>query len=263
MLSKNLNGCRGRHLRSNDGFNQEINQPLFAIVAHGNAAVMAGTQMTLILTKRKKLWQRIVDDGLRAAELITSIRGMFRKDSHEKLQLNVNDLVREVLKLIHGDLERRQIILRTELHDALPKITGERRCNRYCSTLIVNAIEAPWQCPKLAAVRFDERQMERPKPIPWDFVVKKGSKMRSMRRITNKMALSRLSASGTKRPIRNVRSSVAIGGKADVTLTSQFGGDRPVRTSRRVPRRACRRRAQSPALHAVRLPKLCRCAGYL
>jgi hypothetical protein len=34
---------------------------------------------------------------------------MFRKESHEKLQLSVNDLVREVLTLIHGDLERRQI----------------------------------------------------------------------------------------------------------------------------------------------------------
>jgi signal transduction histidine kinase len=84
---------------------------------------MAGTQGP---QSAQKALQRIVDDGLRAAEFITSIRGMFRKDSHEKLELSVNDLVREVLKLIHGDLERRQIILQTELHNALPKITGER-----------------------------------------------------------------------------------------------------------------------------------------
>ena len=34
-----------------------------------------------------------------------------------------------------------------------------------------------------------------------------------------------MSALGTKRTSRDVRSSVAIGGKADVTLTAHFGSD--------------------------------------
>jgi C4-dicarboxylate-specific signal transduction histidine kinase len=68
---------------------------------------------------------------------------MFRKDDHKKLPLSVNDLVREVLTLIHGDLERRQIILRSELHDALPKITGERvPLQQVLLNLIMNAAEA-------------------------------------------------------------------------------------------------------------------------
>ena len=79
---------------------------------------------------------------------------MFRKDSHEKLELSINDLVREVLKLIHGDLERRQIILQTELHDALPKITGERvPLQQVLFNLIMNAIEA------VSAVTERERQL--------------------------------------------------------------------------------------------------------
>ena len=79
---------------------------------------------------------------------------MFRKDSHEKLEFSVNDLVREVLKLIHGDLERRQIILQTELHDALPKITGERLpLQQVLFNLIMNAIEA------MSAVTERERQL--------------------------------------------------------------------------------------------------------
>jgi signal transduction histidine kinase len=106
------------------------------------------------LDEAQKAPQRIVDDGLRSAELITSIRGMFRKDSHEKLELSVNDLVCEVLKLFHGDLERRQIILQTELHDALPKITGERvPLQQVLFNLIMNAIEA------MSAVTERERQL--------------------------------------------------------------------------------------------------------
>ena len=82
----------------------------------------------------------------------TSIRGMFRKDSHEKLELSVNDLVRQVP--IHGDLERRQIILQTELHDALPKITGEHvPLQQVLFNLIMNAIEA------MSAVTERERQL--------------------------------------------------------------------------------------------------------
>ena len=109
---------------------------------------------TLILTKRKKLCSEL---SMTACEPQNSSRasgGRFRKDSHEKLQLSVNDLVREVLKLIHGDLERRQIILRTELHDALPRITGERvPLQQVLFNLIMNAIEA------MSAVTERERQL--------------------------------------------------------------------------------------------------------
>jgi signal transduction histidine kinase len=91
----------------------------------------------------QKVLQGIVNDGRRAADIITSIRGMFRRDNHERLLLSVNDLVREVLTLIHGDLERRRIILRSEFRDSLPKITGERvPLQQVLLNLIMNAAEA-------------------------------------------------------------------------------------------------------------------------
>ncbi len=121
----------------------EINQPLSAIIASGNAGLRWLTRKDPDLDEVEKALQGIVDDGLRAADIITSIRGMFRKDNHERLLLSVNDLVREVLTLIHGDLERRQIILRSEFHDALPKITGERvPLQQVLLNLIMNAADA-------------------------------------------------------------------------------------------------------------------------
>jgi PAS domain S-box-containing protein len=121
----------------------EINQPLSAIVASGNAGLRWLARKDPNLDEVQKALQGIVDDGRRAADIITSIRGMFRKDNHERLLLSVNDLVREVLTLIHGDLDRRQIILRSEFHDALPKITGERvPLQQVLLNLIMNAADA-------------------------------------------------------------------------------------------------------------------------
>jgi PAS domain S-box-containing protein len=121
----------------------EINQPLSAIVANGNAGLRWLARESPNLDEVQKALQRIVDDGRRAADVITSIRGMFGKDTHEKLPLNVNGLLREVLTLIQGDLERRQIVLRSELHDTLPKIIGERvPLQQVLLNLIINATEA-------------------------------------------------------------------------------------------------------------------------
>jgi PAS domain S-box-containing protein len=132
----------------------ELNQPLAAIVANGNAGLEWLAHKDPNLDEVQEALQQIVDDGLRAADIITSIRRMFRKDSHEKLPVGVNDLVREVLTLIHGDLERRQIVLRSELHDALPKITGEHvPLQQVLLNLIMNAAEA------MSAVTGRERQL--------------------------------------------------------------------------------------------------------
>jgi PAS domain S-box-containing protein len=132
----------------------ELNQPLAAIVANGNAGLKWLARKDPNLDEVQEALQEIVDDGLRAADIITSIRGMFRKDNHEKLLVSVNDLVREVLTLVHGDLEMRQIILRSELHDALPKIAGERvPLQQVLLNLIMNATEA------MSAVTGRERQL--------------------------------------------------------------------------------------------------------
>jgi PAS domain S-box-containing protein len=132
----------------------ELNQPLTAIVGYANVGLQRLSRKDPNLDEVQKALQRIVNSGLRAADIITSIRGMFRKDNHEKLPVAVNDLVREVLTLIHGDLERRQIVLRSELHDALPKITGERvPLQQVLLNLITNAAEA------MSAVTGRERQL--------------------------------------------------------------------------------------------------------
>jgi len=86
--------------------------------------------------------QRIVDDGLRAGDVIGSIRAMFGKDSRAKSAVKLNDVIREVLALAHAELERHQVTLRTDLREA-PEIMADRvQLQQVLLNLVMNAAEA-------------------------------------------------------------------------------------------------------------------------
>jgi PAS domain S-box-containing protein len=121
----------------------EINQPLGAIGANGSAGLRWLARTEPDLDEARTAFRQIVEDSSRAAGIIANIRGMFRKDGQKKDSLNVNDLVRDVLALVKGEIERRRIVLQLELREDLPKIVGERvPLQQVLLNLIMNAVEA-------------------------------------------------------------------------------------------------------------------------
>ncbi len=94
-------------------------------------------------TKSVGCLKRIVDDGHRAGAVIAGIRSMFRKDDGEMKLLNVNDLIGEVLAVVHGELESHQVSLQTELCDSLPLVLAEQtQLQQVILNLIMNAVDA-------------------------------------------------------------------------------------------------------------------------
>jgi PAS domain S-box-containing protein len=87
----------------------EVNQPLAAIVANANAGLRWLARAEPDLDEVHSLLGRIVRDGHRAGDVIVSIRSMFQKDGCQMSPVKVNDLVGEVLALVHGELESHQI----------------------------------------------------------------------------------------------------------------------------------------------------------
>ena len=59
----------------------EINQPLAAIVSNGGAGLRWLNRPAPSLEEARSAFGRVVNDGHRAAQIITSIRAMFKKDS--------------------------------------------------------------------------------------------------------------------------------------------------------------------------------------
>jgi C4-dicarboxylate-specific signal transduction histidine kinase len=121
----------------------EINQPLAAMVTNANAAVRWLTRATPDLDRTLTSLNYIVDDGHRVKEVIAGIRSMFQKGAHGRVLLSANDLIREVLKMVDGDLRAQQVSVETELRDDLPQLLADRgQLQQVFLNLITNAIEA-------------------------------------------------------------------------------------------------------------------------
>jgi PAS domain S-box-containing protein len=104
----------------------EINQPLASIAANGSAALRWLNRDSPDLDEARTTIERIVKDVNRAAQIISSIRSMVKKGSHEKVQLDLNELVSEVLALAQGEIRDNQVVLQTELFSKLPPISADR-----------------------------------------------------------------------------------------------------------------------------------------
>jgi C4-dicarboxylate-specific signal transduction histidine kinase len=86
---------------------------------------------------------QIVKDGTRAAEIISRIRLLFKKGTPQRELLDVNELVREMLVLLHSEVARYSISVRTELAADLPQVMADRvQLQQVLMNLIGNSIDA-------------------------------------------------------------------------------------------------------------------------
>jgi signal transduction histidine kinase len=121
----------------------EINQPLAAIVAGGNAGVRLLANDTPDLNRVQTILRRVVRDGTRASEVVGSVRAMFRKEMQKKASLDLNDLVTDVLAQLHGELQSERIAVQVKLGDGLPPVPADRvQLQQVFVNLMTNAIDA-------------------------------------------------------------------------------------------------------------------------
>ncbi len=121
----------------------EVNQPLAAIVANGNAALRWLRKTPPEVAEAVASVNQIVGDGHRASEVVASIRGLFKKDEHAKVLLDVNAVIREVLELSHGELSSKRVSVRTRLSRNLPQVLADHvQLQQVILNLVTNAVEA-------------------------------------------------------------------------------------------------------------------------
>jgi signal transduction histidine kinase len=87
--------------------------------------------------------KRIVDDGRRASDVISSIREIFGKGQRERHSVRVNDLICDVLALVRPERERQRVALRKELSEEVPEIIADRvQLQQVLLNIFNNALDA-------------------------------------------------------------------------------------------------------------------------
>ncbi|MDT5281596.1 MAG: hypothetical protein QOJ20_2791, partial [Mycobacterium sp.] len=121
----------------------EISQPLAAIVSRGSAGLRWLTRETPELDEAREAFKRIVSDGQRAADVIRGLRSLAKKSGPQITTLDIDDTIREVLALTHGEVQRHGITLRTDLVVGDRPVVGDRvQLQQVLLNLILNAIDA-------------------------------------------------------------------------------------------------------------------------
>jgi NO-binding membrane sensor protein with MHYT domain len=121
----------------------EVNQPIAAAVTNAHACLnwLAGDTPNLEAARASAM--SIVEDGTRAAEIISRTRLLFKRGTPQRELVDVNEVIREMILLLSSEITRYFISVRTELAAYLPEVMGDRvQLQQVMMNLITNSIDA-------------------------------------------------------------------------------------------------------------------------
>src|SRR5712672_1185791 len=121
----------------------EVNQPIAAAVISADACLRWLDGNTPNLEEARASAMRIMENGRRAAEIISRIRVLFEKGVLKRELVDVNEVIREMIVLLRSELTRYSISVRTELAAELPRVMGDRvQLQQVMMNLMINGIDA-------------------------------------------------------------------------------------------------------------------------
>jgi PAS domain S-box-containing protein len=121
----------------------EVNQPLAAIVANGQACLRFLSRETPDLVEVRDAVEWMVKDGNRAGEVIQRVGRLLRKTDVEKAPVHVNEIINDAVALLQRELNSRNVSLRRELAPALPLAIADRvQLQQVIINLVLNGSEA-------------------------------------------------------------------------------------------------------------------------
>jgi PAS domain S-box-containing protein len=121
----------------------ELNQPLMAIVANGDACLGWLSNERRDIEEARKAAERIVRNVHRAGDVIRGIRALAGKPTLEMAEFDLDEAIREVLGLLHDQLRGHRVAIEIDLHANLEPILGDRaHLQQVVMNLVINSMEA-------------------------------------------------------------------------------------------------------------------------
>jgi signal transduction histidine kinase len=121
----------------------EINQPLSAILMNSQVMLQNLAAGRAQPDELKDVFTDIAHDTKRLSQTVHRLRSLFRKNQTERVAIDVNALIDDVLGLLESDLLIKNIAVRFKRGAALPSVPGDPvQLRQVVLNLIVNAAEA-------------------------------------------------------------------------------------------------------------------------
>jgi PAS domain S-box-containing protein len=121
----------------------EINQPLAAVVANAQTCQTWLSGSSPNIARARAAVDRIVRDATAAAEVVRHIRALFKQAAPEKSQLQINEVIEEVWRLLQNEMNRTGISAELDLAKRLPSTVADRiQVQQVLLNLMRNGTEA-------------------------------------------------------------------------------------------------------------------------
>lgn len=126
----------------------ELNQPLTAIRSNAEAGKRFMATNPPDFDEIGEIFDDIIDDDQRAAEVIRHMRASLGKHQPEALSLNINQVVGEVINLVHSDSVIKNVVVNLVPNEDLPPVLGDRvQLQQVLLNLILNGFDAMQDVP--------------------------------------------------------------------------------------------------------------------
>ena len=121
----------------------ELRQPLGAVKVNGDAGLRWLATQPPNLREVKLSLERNVESACRGNDIITGLMDLTKKQPLRKEPVDVNEAIQEVIVLTHGEADKHEVSLRTQLAPRLAHVEGDRlQLQQVVLNLTINAIQA-------------------------------------------------------------------------------------------------------------------------
>jgi len=121
----------------------EVKQPIAAAITDAATCLRWLSRDQPDLEEAREAASRIVKSGKRAGEIVNRVRLLFARDTSQRELVDLNEIVREMVLLLHSEATQYSILIRTELTADVPQIMGDRvALQQVLMNLMLNSIDA-------------------------------------------------------------------------------------------------------------------------
>lgn len=121
----------------------ELNQPLCSILSNAQAAQRLLAREKIDLDEMQEILADIVSEDRRAGEVIERLRALLKRGETKLQPLDLHACMEEVLKLMHGELVARGVIVARECPPSVPAVLADHvQLQQVFINLIANACDA-------------------------------------------------------------------------------------------------------------------------